>query len=209
MPQKYEEESSPPIHHSPISRRQIILGAATAAIAASVPTAFSATSKLIKRQPVALSNESASNNFPIIRYMLASVCLADGTVMVTGGYNSPPIDGDMPMPMNSAMIVNPNSGACIPVAPMNIPRARHAMVALKDGRVVVLGGMSMVATSSVEVYDPRTNQWQFADPLDQPRYDHSASFDGSNIYILGGSSQNMVGSMEVINVYGTSQVQPL
>ena len=206
---KHEEEASPPLPSSPISRRQIILGAATVAIAASVPTAFSATSKLVKRPPIALSPDSGSGDFPIMRYMLASVCMADGRLMITGGYNCPPTDGSMPIPMNSAVIVDPNSGACTPIAPMNIPRARHAMVALRNGKVVVLGGMSLDATSSVEVYDPRTNQWTFADPLDQPRYDHSAAFDGSNIFIFGGSSQQMLGSMEVIQVFGTSQAPPL
>ena len=137
---KHEEEASPPLPSSPISRRQIIIGAATVAIAASVPTAFSATSKLVKRPPIALSPDSGSGDFPIMRYMLASVCMADGRLMVTGGYNCPPTDGSMPIPMNSAVIVDPNSGACTPIAPMNIPRARHAMVALRNGKVVVLPG---------------------------------------------------------------------
>ncbi len=209
MSKQEEDETSPPHQRSAISRRQIILGAATAAIVASIPTALSATGKLTKKATISLASESVSSDFPVTRYMLASVCMADGRIMVSGGYSAPPTDGVMPIPLTSAMIVDSNTGTCTAVAPMNIPRARHAMVALRDGRVVVLGGMSMDATASVEVYDPRTNQWQFAEPLDQPRYDHCAVFDGSSIYIVGGSSQAIVGSMEVIHVYGTSQAQPL
>jgi hypothetical protein len=141
--------------------------------------------------------------------MAASVCLQDGRILITGGFNRPATDNSMPTPLNSAVILDPSSGECTPVASMNLPRARHAAVVLRNGLVVVIGGISQRPTASVEVFDPQMNHWKMVDPLDQPRFDHSVAFDGSNIYVLGGSSHTMISSVEVIRVGGSSSSQPV
>ena len=55
-------------------------------------------------------------------------------------------------------------------APMSAPRADHAAVALKDGRVLVAGGENgALMYTSVQVYDPSTDTWSAAAPLPRPR----------------------------------------
>jgi len=134
---------------------------------------------------------------PMRRYMAAAATLADGRILVTGGYDQPWTDEITPSPLNSAMLYDPRNGTWTTAAPMMTPRARHAAVTLPDGRVAVIGGMGLSATASVEIYDARTNQWRSAPSLAQPRYDHSAVLDGGNIYVLGGSAASMLSSVEL------------
>lgn len=194
--------------NSALSRRQILLGAATAALAVSVPAVMASTGTPSRRKPNAVELDTVPTMTPIRRYMAASVCLPDGRVLITGGFNQKWSEESPSLALNSAMLMDPYTGETVSVAPMNLPRARHAAVALRDGRVVVIGGISRNPTASVEVYDPRTNEWQFVESLNQPRYDHSAAYDGANIFILGGSFQSMLSGVEVIRVTGNSQTVP-
>jgi hypothetical protein len=192
-----------------LSRRQILVGAASAALAAAAPSALAVSTKAAKHKRREFAGESLSPEHPIRRYMAASVCLQDGRILVTGGFNRPATEDSQPLAMDSAMILDPNTGACLEAAPMSIPRARHAAVLLRNGLVVVIGGISRAPTASVEVYDPQLNEWRLAAPLDQPRYDHSVACDGANIFILGGSSQSMISSVELIRLEAVSSSQPV
>ncbi|HYX55960.1 MAG TPA: kelch repeat-containing protein [Nitrososphaeraceae archaeon] len=76
-------------------------------------------------------------------------------------------------------------------APM--PTARSEIVgALLDDKIYIIGGFgeSGRSTSTVEIYDPMTNEWSTAPPLPQP-LDHTAaaSFDG-RLYVVGGGYLN-------------------
>ena len=76
-------------------------------------------------------------------------------------------------------------------APM--PTARSEMIGtVLDDKIYIIGGFdeSGRSTSTVEVYDPMTNDWTTAPPLPQP-LDHTAaaSFDG-RLYVVGGGYLN-------------------
>ncbi len=175
------------------SRRRVLTGAAMTALALGAPRAWSASAS----EP-ALRDKLAPTHLSVRRYMAAAAALGDGRVLITGGYAQPFTGRSMPGPMDSTVILDPVTGQCWAAASMGLPRARHAAVTLPDGRVAVIGGMSLSPTASVEVYDPRSNRWHAADPLAQPRYDHSAVHDGGNVIVVGGSSLSMVTSVEVL-----------
>lgn len=180
-----------------LTRRQLLAGAAVAAVAAGIPSAL-AGSPPTKMQRA--RTRTTRSDLPLRRYMAASALLGDGRILVMGGYDRPwSGEGPAPTPLRSAAIYDPNTGKWRSAAPMGTPRARHAAVALEDGRVAVMGGMSMNATASVEFYDPVANAWSAGSPLAQPRYDHSAVSDGPRIYVLGGSGQIMLSSIEVLD----------
>jgi hypothetical protein len=176
-----------------LTRRQIIVGAAAAALATRVSIAGAAQSKQLR----SLSRVGTGRT-PMRRYMAAAAALGDGRVLVTGGYDRPLSATSTPSAVNTAVIYDPRSGTWSPVASMSVPRARHAAVTLADGRVAVLGGIAINPTSSVEIYDPQTDSWSVGTPLAQPRYDHTATSVGSDVYVLGGSSETMLTSVEVV-----------
>src|SRR6266545_2904596 len=72
--------------------------------------------------------------------------LADGTVLVAGGFNS---DGWL----RDAELYDPGRGRWKRVAPMTIPREHASATPLGDGRVLVAGGGNPSATLSAELYD--------------------------------------------------------
>ncbi len=122
------------------------------------------------------------------RYLHAAVGTGDGRVVVIGGYPvSDAIREHTSMaPSGSVQLYDPVSGAWTDLAPLNVPRARHAAVSLPDGRIVVLGGYYASPITSVEIYDPRRNVWMEGEPIPMPMMDHSASFCGDCIVLTGG-----------------------
>ena len=183
-----------------ISRREVLVGAAGAALIAG------AASVVAMPLPKQLSGtqRTVATRAPIRRYMAAAAVLGDGRVLVTGGYDRPWSGGKAPPALNSVIVYNPLSDTSSVAAPMRVPRARHAAVALRDGRVAVLGGVGLNATASIEVYDPWTNSWRLAGSLAQPRYDHSAVYDGNTIYVIGGSGLTMLSGVEAVHPGGTA-----
>jgi hypothetical protein len=189
------EKESEPTTRGPsrgITRREVIAGGAIAVLAASAPAAFAQPAG--KRKDQAKLNAVGS---PLRRYMAAAAVLGDGRLLISGGYDRPWKGEAHQMPLNSAVIYDPANDSYSQAAPMALPRARHAAVALSDGRIAVLGGMSLSSTASVEIYDPRSNTWETGPPMQQPRYDHAAAASGGAVYVMGGSSATMLASLEI------------
>src|SRR5580700_555037 len=92
----------------PLSRRQILIGAASAALVAAVPPALAGTKKAAKRK--APASEAVATQAPVRRYMSASTCLLDGRILITGGFNRPATAEGQPLALSSAVILDPNSG---------------------------------------------------------------------------------------------------
>ncbi|HXH60238.1 MAG TPA: kelch repeat-containing protein [Fimbriimonadaceae bacterium] len=176
-----------------ISRRDLMRGAAAAAIMAGTSARFASARGL---RPI--QQAQTTSTAPIMRYMAAAAALGDGRVLVTGGYDRQFSDTDTPSALCSAVVYDSYTGKTSVAAPMSIPRARHAAVSLKDGRVAVVGGISSQPTASIEIYDPGTNSWTSTRPLAQPRYDHVAAYDGDAIIVIGGSSVAMLTGVEAV-----------
>jgi hypothetical protein len=185
-----------------LSRRDVLIGAATTALVAASPPLLAAGSK-ISRATAAATLDS----MPAGRYMAAATALSDGRILVTGGYASPPQPGFLVVPSSSGYILNPGSGAWTVVASMNLGRARHAAVALPDGRVAVIGGISgSQPTSSVEIFDPSSNTWSYSAPLAQARFDHSAVASAGSVYVIGGAGESMICSVELLSVNSSNSI---
>jgi len=176
-----------------LSRRDMIAGAAATALVVGAPTVMAAT-----RKPMAPPERPTGTTATVRRFMAAAAMMGDGRVLITGGYGQPWTDDWTPPALTSTMIFDPRTGIYLNAAPMRVARARHAAVMLGDGRVAVLGGIGQNPTSSVEIYDPRTNTWEVGEPLAGPRYDHTATSDGYYVYVMGGTAQNMVSGVEYL-----------
>jgi len=85
----------------------------------------------------------------------AATLLADGRLLVTGGAL------DL-LYLSAVHLFDPTTDRWTSVAPMNEARGQHLTQRLQDGRVLVVGGVKNGEQSrvgSVEIYDPRADQW--------------------------------------------------
>jgi hypothetical protein len=85
----------------------------------------------------------------------AAALLSDGKVLVVGGnpWQSP----DPNDRLASAELYDPGTGTWTAAGSMNEPRAYVTAVLLRDGRVLVAGGVVHIA--SAELYDPASGTW--------------------------------------------------
>ena len=100
--------------------------------------------------------------------------LPNGKVLVVGG-----LDASFPSnSLASAELYDPTTRVWSPAASMTIGRARHTATLLLDGRVLVVGGLSvtlrdggMFPNQSVaaEIYDPAIDRWSRTGPMSQYR----------------------------------------
>lgn len=113
--------------------------------------------------------------------------LSDGEVLIAGGGNMHATATRL------AEIYNPATDRFRPAGGglMATPRTYHTATVLRDGRVLVAGGMNRMgsALKSAELFDPKTDKWLPTGSMAAARYDATATLlpDG-RVLIAGGSS---------------------
>ena len=122
--------------------------------------------------------------------------LADGRVLMTGGYRSG--YGVTNEVLGTALAFDPATNRWRSVADMPHLHGYHAQLTLPDGRVLVFGGYSSVADhdadgadDQVELYDPATNAWTIG--ATSPYYMANGTttlLDDGSVLVAGGSSSN-------------------
>ncbi len=122
------------------------------------------------------------------RHHTASV-LADGRVLVAGGYNSSLI----PRYLSSAELYDPSSGTWSVTGGLTTARYVHSASVLADGRVLVAGGYNGGPLSSAELYDPTSGIWSATGSLTMARRQHTASVLSNGGVLLVGGFNNYVG----------------
>jgi N-acetylneuraminic acid mutarotase len=116
--------------------------------------------------------------------------LADGQVLVTGGYGVPAYNpGNTPARvLNVAEIYNPATGIWTITGSLKTAREYHTATLLPNGQVLVAGGDDgSFYLKSVELYDPVSRTWTEVGSLITPRADHTASpLANGKILMAGG-----------------------
>jgi hypothetical protein len=115
-----------------------------------------------------------------------AVRLADGSVLVAGGYDGR--DG-----LASTEAFDPVAGGFRALAPMTQTRSGAAGAVLADGRVLVVGGRDGgrgEVRATAELYDPATGAWTRTADLANRRHKHAivALADGRAL-VIGGSDE--------------------
>lgn len=152
---------------------------------------------------------------------VAAVTLDDGSVLATGGEISPMVwdqpDGIMPSPkldtyygaVLSEAWTYTLAGGKAQMPTMTVPRAGHTMTKLADGRVLIVGGRTLVnyltnppkpnpdpqdhylSTATAEIYDPVNRSFTPTGSLNEARDRHAAILlPSGQVLIVGGVHEN-------------------
>jgi hypothetical protein len=140
---------------------------------------------------------SPTGDLATTRAYHTATALADGTVLVVGGYN------DRENTLASAEIYSPTTGTFSPTASLAIGRYLHTASVLDDGTVLVVGGYSTSPSPptgvggargfgpSAEIYNRLTGTFAPTGDMATDRYGLTASVlaDGTALAVGGVSTQ--------------------
>ncbi len=125
------------------------------------------------------------------RDSMGTAALRDGRVLVVGGVG---IDerGYLITSLADVEIFDPRTGAWTAAAPMSEARVNHTATALRDGRVLAVGGGGVDGpySNTAEIYDPGADAWTAASSMSVGRAFHTATLlaDG-RVLVVGGKGK--------------------
>jgi N-acetylneuraminic acid mutarotase len=123
--------------------------------------------------------------------------LPSGKVLLAGGFVLP-----FPAPsLSSTELYDPAINTWSRAAPMIESRTRHTATLLRDGRVLVVGGLTVTLQdgglfpslpSEAEIYDPKADRWSATAPMGAFRLGQTATLlaDG-RVLIVGGQDEGL------------------
>jgi N-acetylneuraminic acid mutarotase len=129
---------------------------------------------------------AAAPNMSVARSGASATALADGRVLVVGGYDRRVVQLPNPtgqpfccidvqiLPQASTELFNPGSATWTPGPTLAHARFDHQVVTLKDGRILVVGGSDNAnhpnrPLDSAELFDPKAGKWLGAGTIGAPR----------------------------------------
>lgn len=114
------------------------------------------------------------------RELHTATALASGLVLLAGGYAG--------MPLASAELYDPATGASVAAPPLSVERFRHTATRLISGRVLVVGGN--LASGQPEAFVPGVSgTWTPAGLMQKLRQDHTATLlPSGKVLVVGGYS---------------------
>jgi len=120
----------------------------------------------------------------------AATLLSDGRVLVTGGITVG-VNGNGAE--KSAEIYNPNTGLWSKADHLANPRFGHTATSLPDGKILVAGGAGAggdcESVRTTEIYDPVTDTWKPAAPMDSARGFYAALLlQNGRVAVFGGNT---------------------
>ncbi len=146
-----------------------------------------------KARAQALGTWTATGSLVTEREDHTATLLADGKVLVAGGF---PSSGSP----NSAELYDPESGIWTSTSSLNNGRAVHTATLLTNGEVLVAGGYSVNGDplASAELYDPESGTWTSTDSLATGRAYHTATLlPNGKVLVTGGFNFGYLASAEL------------
>ncbi len=119
----------------------------------------------------------------------SATLLKNGKVLFAGGDTMPAAPGRETQQTAIAELYDPGTNEFVETGPMTTPRFRHAAVLLKDGSVLIVGGLGDAGDliREAEIYDPATGKFRPTGSLSQARIAPSGILlpDGNVLVIAG------------------------
>jgi len=150
-----------------------------AAVCAVVPLVFG-----LSRTAAAQSGTfSITGNMSNARTIHTATLLANGTVLVAGGFNP-----GVTSALASAELYNPNTGHFSATGSLNTARRAHSAALLSNGKVLVAGGrLPPTYFASAELYDPVTGLFSTTGSMSTPRAFFTATpLSNGKVLVVGG-----------------------
>ncbi len=130
----------------------------------------------------------------------AAIRLRDGRILICGGTATGEVGGVL----SSAELYDPAARSFTPTGAMTVRRAGQTITMLRDGRVLLTGGVQNAGyrsqLASAEIYDPSTGAFSATGSMLTPREGHTATMlrDG-RVLVVGGSPNGIqtTGSAEI------------
>jgi N-acetylneuraminic acid mutarotase len=119
--------------------------------------------------------------------------LANGQVLVAGGYNDSIFSTGELYILSSTELYDPDNGSWTDVGALNTAREGHSSTLLPNGKVLVAGGYNFAdgALSSTELYDPAAGTWATSGSMSNAREYHTATLlPNGLVLVAGGYSGN-------------------
>lgn len=143
---------------------------------------------------------SSAATMAVPRAYQTATLLPNGKVLVVGGRGLVALSAPW-QPAGSAIssveLYDPKTGRWRPAGALSAPRFAHTATLLANGKVLVVGGNSILphgtfpvgddSLSSAELYDPQTDSWSLAASMRNARSSHTATLlaDG-RVLVAGG-----------------------
>jgi hypothetical protein len=133
-----------------------------------------------------------TGKMPSGRFGHTATLLANGEVLVTGGYSTNGIKI-----LSSALLYNPSTGAWSYTGSMTKARIYHSAVLLPNGEVLVSGGETKLAlndtpespTSTAEIYNPSTGTFTATGSMNDARFGSQLTLlQNGDVLVAGGGT---------------------
>ena len=138
-------------------------------------------------------------------------CVVDGKIYAIGGWST----ANEQSQLETVEVYNPATDTWAKAQSMNRARC-SAAISVVNGEIYAVGGigwppnydqsgryLSSLYLSSVEVFNPKTNQWQERTEMSVPKAAHSTSVIDGKIYVMGGyfQEERKLNRLSTIEVY--------
>ena len=122
-----------------------------------------------------------------------STCVVDGKIYAIGGTAFNNVKKKKPWRLDTVEVYDPVTDTWAKAKKMNHVRS-GAAISVVDGKIYVMGGTGWPQIpfhpgpflSSMEVYNPKTNQWREIGDMPAAKSSHTASVINGKIYVIGG-----------------------
>ncbi len=131
----------------------------------------------------------------------AAIRLRDGRVLICGGMATGQVGGVL----SSAELYDPVARTFTPTGSMSVARAGQTITMLRDGRVLLTGGVQNAGfrsqLASAEIYDPAAGTFSATGSMSTPREGHTATMLRDGRVLVAGGSANGVQTLDSAEIY--------
>jgi len=158
--------------------------------------------------PVFLTNPQGSRVEALAmttpRANAAAIRLRDGRVLICGGTATGQVGGVL----SSAELFDPGARTFTATGSMTVPRSGQTITMLRDGRVLLTGGVQNVGfrsqLSSAEIYDPAAGTFSATGSMSVPREGHTATMLRTGTVLIAGGSDNGIHTLDSAEIFDPS-----